>query len=267
MPDRHGVSGRLGRTAYTLRGEGPPVVLIHGVGLTREIWASLADELARDYQVLTYDMLGHGGSELPPDQARLSDYADQLIALLDGLGWASASIVGHSMGALVALETALSHPARVRGVVAISAVFQRTPEQRRAVLERAESLRRAGLASSVEPTIRRWFGDPVPGHLREAAAETLRQLSHADSLGYARTYQVFATSDDAHVARLESLKVPALFMTAEFDANSTPAMSQTMHRQVTGSACVVVPEAGHMLILTHRACVLAELRGFLQRAR
>ena len=258
--------GRHGPTSYAVRGAGEPLVLIHGVGLAKEIWAALADELARDHLVVSYDLLGHGASALPSEPTELRHYADQLLQLMVGLGLPVANVIGHSLGALVALEAALVCPQRIARVAAISPVFRRTPQQRGAVLERAECLLRGGGPQrSFEPTIRRWFGHPVPEALRPAADETRRQLSGTDPLGYARAYQVFATSDTVHAERLAALKAPALFMAAECDTNGTPAMAQALGDLVPGSECVVVPEAQHMLILTHRARVLGELRRFLKR--
>ncbi|WP_029350225.1 alpha/beta fold hydrolase [Bosea sp. 117] len=260
-----GRDGRPGRIRYRREGVagGVPVVLIHGVGMAIEAWEPQIAALAARYDVIALDMLGHGGSSLPPEDARLSDYSDAVIALLDTLGLPAAAVVGHSMGALVALEVALSHPARVIGVAALNAVFCRTPEQRAAVLARAASLAEEGSVASHEAAVARWFGEPVPPELDAAARGVAELLGNCDPVGYARTYALFAASDEAHRDRLRDLAVPALFMTADGDANSTPAMSEAMGRLAPRGRAEVIAGERHMMNLTAPETVNERLLAFL----
>ncbi len=80
--DRDGNDARIG---YVRSGYGPAVVLIHGVGLQGSVWGPQVDALAADYDVIAIDMLGHGGSSLPPATAGLIHYADAILALLNAL--------------------------------------------------------------------------------------------------------------------------------------------------------------------------------------
>ena len=263
-PEALPCAGKAGATAFSVDGTGEEaVVLIHGVGMARRVWAPQIEALARRHTVLSYDMLGHGDSDLPAADVTLARYADQLRELLDALGLARAHVVGHSMGALVALEFALNHPERTRRVVAMNAVFQRSPEQRAAVMARAQALHDTDLSDSVGPTIERWFGRPVPAALARPAAEVEALLRGVQPLGYARTYALFASSDSVHAERLPRLEAPALFLTAEFDANSSPAMSEAMARQVRQGTWQVIAGARHMMGVTHPAEVNARLEAFL----
>ncbi len=258
-------SGKAGPTAYTVAGQGEPVVLVHGVGMDQASWAPQVADLARDFTVVTCDMLGHGGSDLPPADVTLADYARQLADLLDHLGLPAAGVVGHSMGALVALEFALAHPGRTRRVAALNAVFQRSAAQREAAVARAQSLDGVTVPP-VEATLARWFDDPPPAHLAAVAGEVRQALLRVQPLGYARTYRLFATSDAVHAQRLPGLQPPALFMTGEFDPNSTPAMSEAMARLAPRAQLDIVAGARHMMNLTHPARVNAALRRFLRDA-
>lgn len=252
-------------TAYAVAGDGEPLVLVHGVGMRADAWAPQRDALSRTHRVVCYDLLGHGDSALPPEGATLSDYAAQLAELLDHLGLASAGVVGHSMGALVALEHAIAVPDRCTRVAALNAVYRRSPAQRAAVQGRLAALESDGVSATVAPTLARWFGDPVPAALASAHAAARACLAAADPVGYRRTYAVFATADDAHVGRLRRIAAPALFATGALDANSTPAMSEAMAREVEGSTCEVLDGAGHMMTLTHPGRLEAVLRRWLAR--
>ena len=260
-------SGKAGATAYSVRGQGDAVVLVHGVGLARDIWQPQLTALAGRFQVVTYDMLGHGGSDLPPEGVTLAAYAEQLRALLDHLEIERANVVGHSMGALVATEFALALPARCRSIAALNAVFQRSPEQRAAVESRAALLKTAGIRETIAPTLQRWFGDPVPADLQDAAALTERLLRSVDPLGYARTYELFARSDRVHVDRLPTLAPPALFMTADGDLNSSPSMSRAMAALAPRSRAQVIEGARHMMPVTHPGVVNDALLAFLESTR
>ncbi len=263
--DYTGRDGRPARLHFRRAGVAGalPVVLIHGVGLSHAAWEPQIAALAARHDVIALDMPGHGGSSQPPEDARLSDYADHVIALLDALGLPAAVVIGHSMGALVALETALAHPSRVLGVAALNAVFCRTDEQRAAVLARAQSLSEAGAGAAHEAAVARWFGTPVPAELEAAAALVTTLLAQGDPVGYARTYALFAASDAAHRDRLAGLAVPALFMTGDGDPNSTPEMSRAMARLAPQGRAEVLPGARHMMNLTHPETVNARLLAFI----
>jgi flavin reductase (DIM6/NTAB) family NADH-FMN oxidoreductase RutF/pimeloyl-ACP methyl ester carboxylesterase len=261
-----GRDGRPARIRYRRDGiaGGVPVVFLHGVGMALEAWEPQIEALASRYDVIALDLLGHGGSSLPPADARLADYSDHVVALLDALSIPAAVIVGHSMGALIALDVALSNPARVLGVAALNAVFCRTPEQRAAVLARAASLAEEGSAASHEAAVSRWFGEPVPPELEPTAATVVGLLAACDPIGYARTYALFAASDEAHRDRLSGLAAPALFMTADGDLNSTPAMSAAMAGIAPRGRCEVLAGERHMMNLTAPVAVNQRLLAFLQ---
>ncbi|WP_353174000.1 alpha/beta fold hydrolase [Paracandidimonas soli] len=257
---------RDGRTCYAWHGEsrGSAVVLIHGVGMRQQIWAPQVEALVFEgHGVLTYDFLGHGGSAKPPAEASLHDYAVQLRELLDELGQAEVALVGHSMGALIALEFCLAYPDRVKKLAGLNAVHRRSAEQRAAVARRAVQLRAQGSGMLLEPTLSRWFGDPVPDAYRDVALFTRALLENVDSQGYAISYDVFARGDDLHSGRLAQVAVPALFATGEEDANSSPEMSRSLAECVVDGRSVILPSARHMMPLTHAKEVNALLNTFL----
>lgn len=208
-------------------------------------------------------MLGHGGSSLSSEGGDLAEYSDQLLALLDHLGLPPIDLVGHSMGSLVALEFALAHPHKVRRVVAMNAVFRRTQAQRHAVVGRAEALLATGMSSGIEPTLERWFGNPVPAPMAQTADIVRRSLESAHPVGYPRAYMIFATSDRRHDGRLEGLSMRAQFLTGEFDANSNPDMSRAMASQAPDRRAAVVAGQRHMMSMLAPDLVNAELGRFL----
>ncbi|TPN85478.1 alpha/beta fold hydrolase [Mesorhizobium sp. CU2] len=252
-------------TGFIRAGAGAPVLFIHGVGMDAAIWQPQIDLMRDRFDLIAIDMLGHGASPLPPQNAELSDYADQAIRLLDHLGLDRVAVVGHSMGALVAQEIALRAPSRVNAIVCLNAVFRRPAQLAEAVRARAAALGDHGDPSAIAATVARWFGDPVPPALAGAAAKARAALESVDAEGYARTYRLFASADTAHVDRLAGLSAPALFMTGSDDRNSTPAMSAAMARLAPAGQCLVLNGEKHMMTIASPKEVTQHITAFLDR--
>jgi 3-oxoadipate enol-lactonase len=122
-----GVPTRLARNgnvalAYDLRGRGSPLVLIQGVGVGRWGWEPVADRLARRFQVVTIDNRGIGASDTPPGRYSTRMMADDVLAVLDHAGIQRASLVGTSLGGMIAQELALAHPERVDKLVLVATI-------------------------------------------------------------------------------------------------------------------------------------------------
>ena len=235
-------------------GAGPKVVLLHGVGLRAEAWAAQIDALvAAGFAVVAPDMLGHGHSTAAPDNASLADFVTPLAGLLDQ----PALVVGHSMGAMMALELAAQCPDLVRGVVAMNAVFQRSEQARSAVMARASVLDGATVADPAG-TLQRWFGSQET----EESTACRQWLTEVDPAGYKAAYTVFANSDGPGSGLLQGLDCPALFLTGADEPNSTPEMSRSMAALTPQGRAKIIEGAAHMMPMTHISRVNSELLDF-----
>jgi len=206
-------------------------------------------------------MPGHGQSDRLPEGAGLDDYVAAVAALIDALGISPLPVVGHSMGAMIALGLALDYPERVAVLVSLNAVYCRDPVARSAVERRAEQL--TGGAFSVEAPILRWYPGNTNGPLARATAAWLHAV---DPAGYAAAYRIFATSDHVYEGRLSGLACRALFMTGVSDPNSTPAMADRMAREVPYGRSLAIPGARHMMNLTHPAETSNAIAAFVNAA-
>ena len=108
-------------------GNGPTVVLLHGVGLRAEAWAAQIDALSAEFEVIAPDMAGHGASPCLSGPVGLSRYSDQVA---DALG-ASAHIIGHSMGGYVALALAEKEAQLFNGLCLMNSTFPIPPRRSR----------------------------------------------------------------------------------------------------------------------------------------
>lgn len=202
-------------------------------------------------------MAGHGDSPMLPSTPRLSAYVAAVAEALT----TPVVVIGHSMGAMMALDLAARFPQKVRGVAALNAIYRRSDAAKQAVEARAASLDGVSMADP-EPTLIRWFGN-APSPARTACKDW---LTHADPAGYRAAYSVFAREDGPSDDALGALNCPALFMTGSKEPNSTPAMSEAMATRAPQGTVITVEGAAHMMPMTHPAPVNAALRDLIQRS-
>ncbi|MGA9313318.1 MAG: alpha/beta fold hydrolase, partial [Solirubrobacteraceae bacterium] len=108
------------RAVYRIAGDGPPVVLVHGMLNSSSHWQAVALDLATEYTVIAPDLIGHGDSTVPRGDYSLGAHAASIRDLLTALGIERATIVGHSLGGGVAMQFFYQFPARVERLVLVS---------------------------------------------------------------------------------------------------------------------------------------------------
>ncbi|MBE1283665.1 MAG: alpha/beta fold hydrolase [Rhodobacteraceae bacterium] len=245
----------FGDLAAIRAGQGPTVLLLHGVGLRAEAWNAQIDALSDNFSVIAPDMAGHGSSSAFPGTPTLRDYADRIAHALT----APLLIAGHSMGAMIALDLAIRYPDLVQGVAALNAIYRRTPDAAQAVRARAAALPLDTVADPSAP-IERWFGT-TPSAEAEACRTWLTSVS---PLGYKAAYTVFAQEDGPSDDGLKTLRAPTLFLTGRLEPNSTPAMSSAMAHLAPHGRTAVIEDAAHMMPMTHPDQTNAHLIRFFQ---
>lgn len=253
-------------TSYLATGQGQPVVLIHGVGLNKEMWGGQVVGLAPHYRVITYDMLGHGASPRPENGTPLLGYADQLLELLDHLQLPQATVIGFSMGGLVARAFALHYPERLKSLVVLNSVFNRSPEQRAGVIARTAQAAEHGPDANAEAALSRWFSREYQA-ANPAQITALRQtLAGNDPQGYLTTYELFATQDMYRADELGNIKSPTLVATGELDPGSTPQMARQLADRIPGATVAILTEQRHMMPVESPRLVNQLLLDFLETA-
>src|SRR4051812_4413390 len=107
------------RHAFVLAGDGPPLLLLHGIGNSAQTWAGVIEKLAAQHTVLAPDLLGHGSSDKPRGDYSLAGYANGMRDLLSVLDLEQATVVGHSLGGGIALQFAYQFPERCERLVLV----------------------------------------------------------------------------------------------------------------------------------------------------
>lgn len=243
----------------------PPVILIHGVGLSRAMWSAQVAALRGQYRIISFDMLGHGGSSMPGREAGLDDYASQLVQLMDDLGLPSATLVGFSMGALVARAFALRHPERLDGLILLNGVFNRSEETRATILGRVAEVEARGPAANIGAAIERWFSPAFREGNPDYIAALHERMAANDWQGYLISYRLFATQDNYGASLLGRIIAPVLVATGEFDVGSTPEMTRALAARIPGASVEIVTGARHMMPVEMAEATNALLLDYLKR--
>jgi pimeloyl-ACP methyl ester carboxylesterase len=119
--DERELEWRRSRLRYAVGGDGPPIVLVHGLGGTIENWRAVAPPLAASHRVVVPDLPGHGRSSSLPEARNVDALAESVLAIADAAGIRGAVWVGHSLGGVVVLRAAVLRPDAVRGLVLAAA--------------------------------------------------------------------------------------------------------------------------------------------------
>ena len=253
-------------TAYFDCGDGEALVLIHGVGLNKQVWQPQIDAFCADYRVIAYDTLGHGNSRIPTADIPLDDYFEQLAEVLDTLEIPCVNLCGHSMGALITLGFSLKYPHRVRRIIPMMGAYDRSPEHQQRSRKVADILAGPEAAVLLNSTLKRWFTEQDYADPKRAAqiAQVRDWLEAADKSGYSKAYRIFADNGETYVGQLAQIAAPALFITAQDDPNSTPEMSKRMAREVQQGQAYVMPGERHMGQFLGAASIEPLMRQFLK---
>ena len=252
-------------TAYTLEGptERPVVVMIHGLGLNRECWQWTIPALKDRYRVLSYDLYGHGQNGPPPNAPSLALFSQQLSGLLDHCGIKAASLIGFSLGGMIARRFAQDMPERTDALAILHSPHKRSADAQAAILKRVEQARHDGPQSTVEAALERWFtGDFRQANLR--MMETVRGWVTANDIAiYHTIYRVLADGIDEIVSPTPAISCPTLVITGDEDYGNGPEMTQAIAAEIEGAQTVILKGLRHMALAEDPEAVNTPLRAFL----
>lgn len=240
----------------------PAVAFIHGAAADHSVWVLQARYLAHHgFGVLALDLPGHGRSE-GPALARIEEMADRVVAVLDAAGASGAALVGHSMGALVALDAAARHPARVTRLALLAAAFPMrvSPE----LLEAARSNEPAARDMVNIWSHAAWAhypNNPGPGAWQLGANLRLMQRQRPGVL-----HLDLAACNDytAGLARAARIACPTLLLLGERDLMTPARAARELARTIPRARTVTLARSGHNLMTEWSDDALDALVAFLR---
>ena len=246
--DRNGVA-----IHYEVHGKGPALLLSHGYSSTARMWDGQVAALKDRYQVIVWDMRGHGESDYPRDAKLYSEAltVGDMTALLDLAGAKKAIVAGLSLGGYMSLAFNASHPERVRALMLFDTGPGFKKDEARArwnetARQRADTLEAKGLAAL-------------------NSSDEVKLTRHRDASGLARAARgMLAQDNDRVIQSLDKVSVPTLVLVGANDTNFLAA-TDYMAAKIKGSTKVVIPDAGHAANLHQPARFNQAVEAFLAK--
>lgn len=231
--------------SVTLRGEGTPLLLLHGWGASAELFAPLFDRLQPGRRLIAPDLPGFGATPEPPAAWSAHEYAAWTVALLDRLGVERCDLIGHSNGGRIAIVLAAEHGARVRRLVLTASAGIR-----------ARQGMRDRLRVRVYKALRRAERAPVlPAAARQAARRRADRRGSADyraASGTMRATLVRLVTEDLRPL-LPHVAAPTLLIWGDHDTETPLHDAREMERLIPDSGIAVFEGAGHYAYLEQPA--------------
>jgi pimeloyl-ACP methyl ester carboxylesterase len=246
--DRNGV-----KIYYEVHGQGPTILLSHGYSSTSRMWDGQVAALKDRYQVIVWDMRGHGESDYPKDPALYSEglTIGDMRALLDVVGADKAIVAGLSLGGYMSLAFNASHPDRVRALMLFDTGPGFKKDEARAkwnetANKRADDFDARGLAAL-------------------NSSDEVKLVRHRDARGLAGAARgMLAQKTDRVIQSLAGIKVPTLVLVGANDTNFLAA-TDYMAAKIKGSTKAVIPDAGHAANLHQPARFNQAVEAFLAK--
>lgn len=268
-------SGAPLRLHAEVRGEGPPVLVLHGFTGSTRAMEGVAEGLAgAGHRAIGVDLPGHGRSPVPEDPAAytLEATCDALEATLNSLEVGAAHVLGYSLGGRVALGLAALRPERVRSAVLVGATAGiADPEARAARVRADEALARELEREGIAPFVERWMALPLFARQRERLGEAAWQAARRERLarrpeGLARSLRGIGQGAQPPLHdRLPQVPIPVLLAVGAEDARFR-AVAEDLAARLPRAEILRVPRAGHAAHLESPDAFLAAARDFLRRA-
>lgn len=243
------------------------IVLIHGFPLSHEMWQHQVEALKSDFRVISYDVRGHGKSEVGDGQYTLELFVDDLIALLDHLRLEKVVLCGLSMGGYIALRAIERNPERCCAMVLCDT--KSDADTNEAKLKRAASIKaikQSGASAYAEEFLKTLF---TPRSIESGArvvGEARDLISSNSPTGICGALLALAGRTDT-TASLSKIKVPTLILVGEFDKLTPPELSRKMQGLIPNSQLHVITKAAHMSNLENPEEFNAHLFDFLGKLK
>ena len=246
--------------AYHGRGEGPPLVFVHGAADDGRIWQPQLDALAGEFTVIAWDEPGAGGSCELPERFTLEDYADCLAGTIEALDLGQAHVAGLSWGGTLVLELYRRRPELVASLILADTYAGwkgSLPEQE--VRARVDGITAMLAADEFDPTLPNLFAGEPPAQF-VPLLEAISAAARPESL---RTELMLLAETDL-TDLLPQITVPTLLIWGELDARSPLRVAREFEAAIPDAKLVVIPGAGHMSNIEEPEPFNAAIREFLR---
>jgi non-heme chloroperoxidase len=251
------------RLRYAEHGDasGQPIILLHGYTDSWFSFSGVLPALAATYHVYALDQRGHGDSDRPAQGYSMADFAADVLAFMDAMGLPSATVVGHSMGSLIAQQVALAAPTHVARLVLIGAATNARTQDLLAFQQAVDTLRDPVPAEFVRDFQASTIYRPVPDDfLERVVAESLKLPARVWRAAMAGCLAVDYT------AHLADIQMPTLILRGDQDTVFSQAAQDSLVNGLARAVLKVYPETGHAIHWERPEQVVQDLKEFIMQS-
>jgi pimeloyl-ACP methyl ester carboxylesterase len=244
---------------WRCQGTGPEVVLVHGFLGSSKIFEPLTEHLVRQFSVTTIDLPGFAGSYDVPVPPTVEDLSQMVADTIQSTGLSACSILGHSLGAMIALEISLQRPTLLEKMVLYGGCPDgHLPGRFETTEESIEKIRSHGIESIAADIAAQWFQrgkeDPMYPLAKAAGAKS----NEAAAILHLKTWNQWKARE-----RLGGVQTPTLIICGDCDRSTHPDLSIEMWKAIPQSQLFIAPNAGHIVHLEYKEEFNAIVEKFL----
>jgi pimeloyl-ACP methyl ester carboxylesterase len=239
LPERQTIKLAHGRMAWREAGDGPTLILLHGLNGNSASWVRQYEALAGRFRVVGWDAPGYGGSD-PHPQPGAESYADAVAGLLDALGIERCFLLGHSMGGLIAPNVAHRHPGRVERLVLSGTRVGYSGAAAEGLAQRIRDFESLTAEEFGRSRARTMVSAKAPPHIHDAVAAVAAEVQRE---GYAAGVALLGQADNRAV--LAALGIPILAIGGGDDTIAPPACLDEIASTNAGTRVVRIDGVAH----------------------
>lgn len=242
-------------------GEGPDVVLVHGLGGATPFYDPLVTDLAGDFRFIRYDFNGHGRSPLAGELS-LDTLTEELADVISTQTLSGrAHVIGHSMGTLIVQQLAATHPELVNSIALLGPVRAQAAQAKAGTRARADLVRGQGMSAVADAISLGATSDRAAGHNRLLRPLVRELLLGQNAEAYAQACEALAAASNPD---LSAITAQVLLITGDEDAVSPPSLNEAIASELDNAQRHTITGIGHWTLLEAPDFVADYLARFLQ---
>ena len=241
----------------------PALVFANSLGTDFRIWDAVLNLLGDRFRFIRYDKRGHGLSEATPAPYTLDDHVSDLESLLEHIGVTSCTVVGLSVGGMIAQGLAARRPDLVKAMILMDTAHKiGTVDMWN---QRIEGVTRDGIASLADAIMQRWFTPAYRSPDNPDFVGYTAMLTRTTVDGYAGTCAALRDADFTESTK--ALTLPVLALVGDQDGSTPPDLVRSTAELVKGADFRIIPDAGHLPCIEQPQAVVNLMSNFLKQAR
>ncbi|MDB4057403.1 alpha/beta hydrolase [Candidatus Thioglobus sp.] len=249
--------------SYSIRGSGPAIFFVHGVGARKTSWSEVCEHLIKDFTCICYDLRGHGESPKGDLPYSLDCLVSDLEALRARLKIQKIHIVGHSLGGMIGPAYALSFPQNTLSVSILSSAAFRTLDDKKKVKAVLKSMKTKGISPILATLTDRWFTDDFIKNRSADVQLRLQQVIDTDPDVFLEVFRIYSETEMS--SWLSKINHPCFILTGENDGGCSPRLNKLIAASLPDSELSILKGYKHSLLIEAPSTVGQKVHRFLTR--